>query len=204
MKRHHSVTVILSFVVALLILPTTALAGNTSKFKGQIVDAYFNSFEGCIQTTVIVFANEDTAKQGGFESGVNLYIGQYDTCAGGAPLVDASGVASLDDAAFQADAKLTSATLNTTLDVFDNVSNAPITVDVNLIWTGVGDIGSGKSNSHYDAPGCKYHFTSNGTFRSAQASGSVSYGGTTITLANPVNATLQSAKNGSLIGGCGV
>jgi hypothetical protein len=204
MKRHHYIPVVLSFVIALLILPSTALAAKTSKFKGQSADVYFNSFEGCIQTTVIVFANEDTAKQGGYESGVSFYLGQYDTCAGGVPLVELSGFAPLDDAAFQGDPKLNAATLDTTLEVFDYVTQAPTTVNITINWIGIGAIGSGKSNAHFNAPGCKYHITSNGTFRSAQPSGTVSYGETTLTLTQFESASLQSVKNGSLIVGCGL
>ncbi len=70
MRKHHYVTVVLSFVIALLILPTTALAATTVKFKGNTADAYFYklSSDGCIHTNVGVFVTEDIAKQGGAQS----------------------------------------------------------------------------------------------------------------------------------------
>jgi hypothetical protein len=207
MKKHHLFTVVLSFVLALAVLPAAVQAADSFRFKGQSADASFFHADGCIQTFVGVFASEGVFHSppgpGDGQSGTNLFIDQFDTCAG-TPILSAFGSAILDDAAFQPDQKLGSATLNAAIEVFDGVSGATFTANVNLNWTGVGNISRGKSHFHSQSPGCKINSKFNGTFRQAQAVGTVTIEATNFTPDASQFAGLQSVKTGDVISGCGI
>jgi hypothetical protein len=72
-------------------------------------------------------------------------------------------------------------------------------VDVNVNWTGSGDIVKNKYHDHLKEPGFKLnaHFTS--TARNATAAGTVSDGTTNFTPQPTVSAEMGSTKRGEVV-----
>jgi hypothetical protein len=209
-KFWHRIATIIGITFGLIVLAAPAEAGDTYRFKGNSADAYFYSTDpsGCIFTNVYVFASDDASishdppgPPNSFSGSVaSVYIYQYDSCNDYISLMDASCYASLADPDFQVIGRdLDSATLNTTLDCFDYVSGSSFDVSVALVWTGTGNPVVQRSNSHFWTPGYVVNSHSTGTFRSAEASGSVSDGITNFT-PNPASyASIQNAKSGQAV-----
>jgi hypothetical protein len=124
-------------------------------------------------------------------------IFQFDNCTG-ATLLAAFGQATLTDQAFQVNRELTSATLNATLQVTDVVAGSTSNVDVDLTWTGTGQLTRESDRFHLRAPGSIFQSRLNGTFRGAQASGSVSLGGVNLATQLSIFAQIASVKSGSV------
>ena len=208
-------TTIKLLVVTVLVLATfsqgiTARAGGgggTFRFKGQSANAHFSSVDpsGCIYTDVFVYASEQIiATQPGPgtpSSGASLSILQFDACTG-TQLIGADGFASLTGPDFQVSKKLNSATLNTTVNVFDYLTGTSYDVSIALTWTGISPLGRQTSEFHYQFAGCHQNYHNNGTFRFAQASGSVSDGVTDFAASPSADASISSAKSGSVSTGC--
>ena len=162
---------------------TAASAAARQKYWN--VSTFISSFDpsGCISTTVSVFAYEQVIlgqpSPGSRESAVHLLIRQFDTCEG-ITLLDAEAFPSLADSDLQISGNLASATLNTTVNVYDSVSNSYFDVLIDLTWTGTGSL------LHYHrhfkdiwpGAGCKALEHSNEALRYAEASGTVSDGTT--------------------------
>jgi hypothetical protein len=185
-------------------LPTPVRAGDTFNLRGPSAFAGFFSPDpsGCVFTDVFVFANDRRLHDPPgppttfSEAFVNIF--QFDNCTG-TELISAFGSAQLADPAFQITPQLTSATLNTTIEVFDFVSGSTFNVDVALTWTGTGGLIRQSQRSHFRAPGFIQHSRFTGSFRDAQASGSVSLGGTNLTPEPSFFAQLASIKEGSVV-----
>lgn len=75
------------------------------------------------------------------------------------------------------------------VNVFDSVSQSDLDIFIDLAWTGFGPTSRQTNHSHFNSHGCKMKFRSNGLFRSAEASGSVSDGSTNYTPDAAVGAT---------------
>src|SRR5262249_32672552 len=133
---------IVAFALVVLILPATVLAGDSFNFRGPTADASFSSTSGCLLTDVFVFANDgrlhDPPGPGTPSSVAEVNIFQFDSCSG-IQLMAAFGQASLAAADFQVARGLNSATLNTTVQVFDFISGNTVNVDLALNWTATGD-----------------------------------------------------------------
>jgi len=207
MKKKLLIAVILALYIAAFILPTSASAGDNFKFSGNSVDAFFETFDesGCVGTFVFVFANKGKFQSppgpGSTSGFAEIFIDQFDFCSE-TSLLSASGGISLDNGAFQIDRSLTSASLNTTIRVFDFISGTEFDVNIDLAWVGVGDLSRSTFHSHFKSPGCAINERFRGSFRSAQASGTVFDGGTNFT-PNPTDAAgLFSTSNGTLFIGC--
>jgi hypothetical protein len=162
---------------------TAASAETRQKYWN--VSTFIFSFDpsGCISTTVSVFAYEQVIlgqpSPGSPESAVHLLIRQFDTC-GGETLLDAEAFSSLADSDLRISGNLGSATLNTTVNVYDSVSNSYFDVLIDLTWTGTGSLL--HYNRHFKdiwpGAGCKELEHSNEALRYAEASGTVSDGTT--------------------------
>lgn len=192
------------FCVALA-LPSRSVAapGQTFHFRfmGLTADTFFDNFEGCVETSAEVEPMNGRIKTagGGPEATSSVFVGifQFDNCSG-AVLLSAFGSADLPAGAFQIDKKLTSATLSTSLDVFDFVSSTSFPVDVTMSWTAVGPPTMSMSHSVFKAPGLLSISTFHGTSRAATASGSVTALGTNFSPNPAVFADLNSVKEGDL------
>ena len=165
---------------------TTASAGGMFKFRGQVADAFFTSFDpsGCIETGVAVFPGEGVSGSppgpGGLGSGVEMFISVFDHC-NATQLLAADGFTELPGSEFQVFRQLKSAVLSAEVPLFDFVSGTPFNVFVVLSWTGNGPLTRESGNFHFNSPGCKFHNRFRGTFRSAEVSGVVSDGVTNFT-----------------------
>jgi hypothetical protein len=196
MKTTIKLLAILALMLVTLGQHTPASAAYTENDKWRWTTAYavFESVDpsGCIHTEVYVYAEETWSE-------VGLSISQYDTCIGTYLLI-ASGYAELADSDFRISANLDSATLKTTVDVEDYVSDSSFDVFVDLTWTGTSALGHGTSNYQGHGPGC--HEISHDQMRSraAQASGTVSDGETNFTLEPSEYGVIYSEKFADIYG----
>lgn len=208
MKKRLLVALILALFAATSFLPRSASAGDNFKFSGNSADAFFSMTDnsGCVVTFVGVFANQGKFQSppgpGSTSSFADMFIDQFDFCTE-TSLLSAFGSISLDNGAFEIDRSLTSATLNATIPVFDFISGTEFNVSVDLVWTGIGELSRGTFHSHFKSPGCIINERFNGSFRSGEASGTVSDGVTNFTPNPSEFANLSSTKSGSLFIGCG-
>ena len=212
MKSIVKVFAVIALMAATLSYSSNASAGggggSPSKFKGLGASAFFSSVDesGCIFTQTSVFANEQTVRtQSGPASPssfVFIFISQFDSCTG-TQLLAADGSALLAAQDLEVSKKLESATLNTTVNMFESVSGGTFDVNVSLTWAGVSSIGHEMSQFHYRFEGCQQKSQNNGTFRLAQVSGSVSDGVTEYVQSSFVDARVFSSKGGTIIHGCG-
>jgi len=203
MKTTIKLMVVLALALATFSQHTIASAGDNFKFSGRFADAFFYSTDGvCVETFVSVFANKGKFQSppgpGSTSTFASVWVGQFDSCTG----IGFSGYGDTfpGDGAFQIDRSLTSAALNVTIPVFDGVSW--FDADVNLVWTGTGELSRGTFHSHSKSPGCVINQRWSGSSRPAQASGTVSIEGTNFTPDSSVGATLGSTKSGDLFIGC--
>jgi hypothetical protein len=179
-----------------------AAAANTfhSTFRGSQVTAYFFSVDpsGCIVTDAYVSAVDGRIKTEGSptaDSTAWVGVSMYDSCTG-TLLSSASGSAVLASDALQIDPKLESATLNASIEAFDWLSGSPITLDVELTWTGSGEVTSSKYHQQYTSPGYRVHSRGDGSFRAASAVGSISNGSVEFASAPSLYGDLSSVKSG--------
>ncbi len=205
-KVARLLAVVFMLVLVALILPrnTQATGADTFQisFKGQSANASFFSTDasGCVGTFVSIFANDGSFKETGMpktvESGASIFIDQFDSCTQTSILFGV-GIVTLAADEFQIDKKLDSAMLNTTIEVFDFVSNTSIPIDITLNWTGIG--GSFRSKGHFQAmtPGFKVNSHFDGTQRNAEASATVTDGTTNFT-PEPAFADLASNNTGEV------
>jgi hypothetical protein len=193
---------IVALALMVLSLPATVLAGDSVNFRGPTADASFSSSSGCAITDVFVFANtgrlHDPPGSGTPSSVAGVNIFQFDSCSG-TQLMAAFGEASLAAEDFQVAKGLNSATLNATIQVFDFISANTFNVDLAIDWTATGDSVNVKDHFHFRAPGHVENFRFSGTFRPAQAAGTVSDRVTDFTPAPTSFAEIGSVKEGSVI-----
>ncbi|HLE16220.1 MAG TPA: hypothetical protein VI776_15840 [Anaerolineales bacterium] len=202
--------IILSLVVTLMLVaairPAPAQAGDIFKFSGLNANAFFFSQEGdCVATFVGVFANDGKFQSppGSPGEGIfaDVFIDRFDFCTE-TSLLSAFGSTMLDNSAFSINQHLSSASLNTSIEVFDFVTETSFAVDVNVNWTGTGDLIRQSSSFKSITPNCKFMDSFRGTFRGAEASGVVSDGITNFTPEPTSDASLSNTRSGTLVVGC--
>ena len=190
MKSIFKLCTVLALAAATFSQHTTALAGDifVLQSRGKLTSSFFSSLDpsGCIATDVSalggdLFSHQIPGPPDPF-SAAFVVISQYNFCTE-TQLLDAGGFAlSLGDGDFQARNDLTSATLTTTVNVYDSVSDSFFDVFVDLAWTGTGPLDRFHGKGHYqDPPGCITYEHFNSTSRSTEVSGSVSDGTTNFT-----------------------
>lgn len=184
--------------------PSTAAAASVFHSQGRTAFAFFSSSDGCIRTDVFVFVTESAFQipSGESDSGLGALVSivQFD-CTGGLPL-NAFVFASLEDQDFEISNHLKSATLKTTVTLFDFVSNTSFDVSVDMTWTGVGPRTNQRAIFHSETDGCRINGWLKGASRLAEASGTVSYGATNFTPETSTQAQLTAAKDGSVFINC--
>jgi hypothetical protein len=182
-------------------LPNTGRAADTFNVRGPSAFAEFSRTEGCITTVVFVFGTEvkfhDPPGPPTPVSFAEVGLLQFDDCTG-ATLQAAFGDATLTDEAFQVNRELSSATLNATVQVTDEITGSTSTVEVDLTWTGTGELVRETERFHSHAPGVNFQSRFNGRFRDAEASGSVSLGGVNLAQQPSEFAQLASVKQGEV------
>jgi hypothetical protein len=183
MKNRLLVTVLLAVALVGLVLPGTAeaAAADVLHLNGGSAEAFFSSTDpsGCIRTFVFLAANDENRQSppdpGTASSHGGVTINQFDNCTG-TLLLGATGLAELADPDFQVNEPLTSATLNTTIGVFDFVSSSSFNVDVGMTWTGTSNVNRENVNGHFELPGLIVNSHFSGAHRLAEASGFVTNG----------------------------
>jgi hypothetical protein len=161
-----------------------AQASETSRstFQGANAYAVFDSTSGCTDTSVFVEGVDGRSHTGPgqpeVQSFVYMSVVQYDTCTQ-AYLLIGSGYAVLVPDAFQMTQR--TATLATTIEMYDYVSGNTFSVNVNVAWTGAGDTSMGTSNYTYRDQVFTTVYHSVGTSQTASAAGTVISNGTNFT-----------------------
>jgi hypothetical protein len=209
MKTTIRLLTTLALALAVFGQHTTASAGggtNNGHFKDLGADAYFQGTDPsrCIVTEVLLFASQHYFQSppgpGISEPFVSLDIFQIDVCTG-TQLFQASGgtTTSID---LQVDKKMDWVTLSAVVPVFEGVSQTFMDMHVELAWTAVGPRTHQNHHEHFKSPGCHMMFRSNGVFRSAEASGSISNGITNYAPETALVADIFSTKSGNVFVGC--
>jgi hypothetical protein len=181
MKNRLLVTALLAVALVGLVLPGTAEAADVLLLNGGSAEAFFSSTDpsGCISTFVFLVANDENPQSppdpGSASSHAAVTISQRNECTD-TVLLGATGLAELADPDFQVLGPLTSATLDTTIEVFDFVSSSSFNVDVAMTWTGTGDVNRENITDHFELPGLIVNSHFNGAHRLADASGFVTNG----------------------------
>jgi hypothetical protein len=161
---------------------TRALATTTSRFqiKEVAAEASFASFDPatCVETDVYVFGTPPTRKEVPVQAFTFVNVFQSDLCTNELLRGIFGGTV---DASFQADAKLTGASLQATIGGTDFISEVEVQVEVDIAWTGTGELVSQTSRSRVKEPGFLVSQWFKGTSRYAAASGTVSVEGQNLT-----------------------
>lgn len=169
-----------------------ALAVEKIRFqsKGSSAGASFTSTDptGCIESSVFVFGGESLSKVGsGSPSsdgpGTFVQIVQENSCTGTLSFLDGGGPAEL----FQANRRLTEAILQATITVTDEETGEEFPVQIDLTWTGTGDLLRQASHNKFQLPGLVEIQSSTNRVREASATGSILLDGVDIAPDSPFN-----------------
>lgn len=209
MKTTIKLLAVLALLAAAFGQHTTVSAGGggSFNFRGPSALASFSSVDpsGCISTSVFVIASDavlqDTPGQPTEATFASVSVFQYDACTG-ISLLDASGSTSLAEPDFLVGTKLKSATLNTTVRLFDYLSGESFDVSISLNWSASGPLTSQISTSHFHSSACIINTRSVGTLRSAVVSGNISNGRTNFTPEASYDASIWMVRSGNVVIGC--
>jgi hypothetical protein len=183
---------------------TVRAATTTYTFQGNTALASFSSYDptGCISTNVYILVSEGRIRSSldgnSASAGADISISQYDYCASQERISASTYAAPLALSDFQVATGLSSASLHTTIGVFDYVTNAPLTVQVALNWMSNSDVSRTLSHFHSGSPSFVVNSHFQGLSRSSIASGTISLGATNLTPSATDAALLTSARNGEV------
>ena len=192
----------LSAAVLTVLLAVRAASGGTvevQNFRGPTVDAFFASTDpsGCIGTDVLLSASGNLQGHSTAGSEATVIVDRFDTC-NGTELLTAFGSVELGEGDLVETRRLTSAALTTNVEVLDLVSGTPLTLAIDLHWSGSGDLLTGTSHSHERVGPFIFNSRFSGSFREAEASGSVSDGTTNLTPEPSLFADISFANAGQV------
>jgi len=204
MKRLLCAGVIAVGVLA-AVLPAGATAADAIQYRysANTATAWFDSWDslGCVETRAFVWAWDGTTKLDGArptsDRGVSVTVDKFDFCTN-TVIVEARGDSPLPSDEFVIGKQLDAATLHTTVDVYDWVSDFTFPVEVNLSWSGSGDLEEGFSHSVYHTSSYSIVTNDRGAFRNADATGTVSDGSTDYAVGPPVLSQLASTRHGEM------
>ena len=203
LRRILVVFVVLGLALSFWTVPAAAQPEiHRFRFRGLSASAAFSSIDDteCILTDVFVSATNGNVKVDGQPDETTegfIDISQFDTCTG-EQLLAASGFSLLPPDEFVIDQELNQAALDTTFVVDDFVSGATFRVDVSISWSGAGDISTQRSVFYFKSPGVRIFSHVKGTFRDAEAIGTVTGLDTNFTPEPAVFAELANVTNGEL------
>jgi hypothetical protein len=209
MKTIIRLLTVMILTLAMLGQASHAQAGGglAFKFKGQSAVASFFEVSGCIYTDVLVIASEakvqDVPGTPANVSFVSVTISQYDSCTDTSILYAYGSTSPLPKSAFQISKALNTGRLDTTVNVFDEVSEQTFDAHIDLAWIATGPLNREKFTTHVKTPGCVTNSHYLGKSRPAEAVGSVSDGVTNYTPGTSIQGTsLSSTKSGTVTIGC--
>lgn len=154
-------------------------SGPACSFKGNSAFTNFNgvSDDGCIYTQAQVAVFESLTHPGNTSTQtVFIYYSKWDAC-NGVPLVEAFNAdpntgASTFNGSIQFGTNLSTATVNGTALMYDQVTGAPLfTTTINLTLKAYGPSTKSSDSQHFHAPGYVMNSHFSGTSRSAEVSG---------------------------------
>jgi len=175
-------------LMGLLVFPVQSQAAVGKYFvKGDSASAFFFEESGCLSTYVSV-GGYDLMEKSHWTPGPSdrfsgaggmVFIGQFDACSN-VSLVEAtcSNATPLADGELNVMRRLEAATLRTTLECFDWLGGPAFSVYADITWVAVGDPEPQTSNMHSRSPGLITHSRVKGTFREAEAYGTITFGTT--------------------------
>jgi hypothetical protein len=177
------------------------------KFKGLSANTSFDSFDtsGCILSSLDVFTTEGMV---GFspgkkapQSSTAIFLSQYDLCTD-TLLLAAEGVTDLAEPDLQISPRLDSATLNTTVTMFDTLTGNTFDLSVDLSWVGVGPSSRQHSSFRFGDKDCRVISRFKGTVLVAEVSGTVTDGVTNFTPQSSFYGELISSHSREMSIGC--
>ena len=212
--RTSAVAASLFFAAGVLLLvlsaPAQAVALELHHAKPKSADADFETTSGCIDTGVFVAAEDllVATDQGGGEKQVrvpkdhasDLFLGlfRFNHCTNTDVTTAFESAIPIPDADFQIADDLSAASLNTTVTVHDDVTNADLSVALDVDWTATGPVTREGGLQLKDTfPGQNpfvIRIGDTGTRRDAQAVGSVTVGAENLTPDPSVEASLFSGE----------
>ena len=134
--------------------------------KHQIAMASWSMVDGDVTTEVFISACMQHAT-------LSIYIIQWIPEAPYLiPILDANG--EIPDTVFSIDKKLTAATLDGTITVFDWLSMGNITITINIEWTSIGSMSKSSNNWNFKSEDFFESGHSRDTYREAVAVGTIS------------------------------
>lgn len=191
---------ILGAALAVVGLGLPAMAGTTEnyQFRGKSASAYFYQYDECNSTSVSVWASEMVSKSapGAPTDQTEAFVsyGTWNWCTGQYSYGYGSGT----NVTFQPGNSLSGASLTGTFTLYDYPTGSSKTASVNLTWTGTGT--TNRENSHYTSHWMggisKYRY--NGSYRTADVSGSVTVDGKNVTSGLTSEGYLNSSNSGSM------
>lgn len=189
---------------------TNVAAAEVIRNRALSAFAYSSGMDptGCISTEWFVQGIDQIYKNppgpGESTSTVYLQIIQYDYCAGPTPVNTVSITASVpvDEEAVVVDKKLGWATIDTTISVYNYATQSYIAVDLDLTWSATGPATLERNEYKENTPHCHWMMRSKGLTSRATISGTISYGGATLTVNPSIFAAITSTKSGELTVGC--
>ncbi|HSK78904.1 MAG TPA: hypothetical protein VLQ45_20790 [Thermoanaerobaculia bacterium] len=196
---------LLIILLTVLGSPAIAFAADVFHFKGETAEASFYTSDAtnCIVTSMYLYANNGRSQdppgrpQPSSYGYVSIY--RYDICNGYQTLFSGYGYSIPLQGSFDVRPTLDQAALSTTIQVYDYVSASYHNVSIDVAWIGGESSSQGRSVSRSEGPGYRYMSRSTGTYRSAQAAGTISMGTGNLTNGQPAYyASLNSSKSGTV------
>jgi hypothetical protein len=189
-------------LLVILSLPLAVSAAKIYRFSEKVAFADFiNRVDECTTThaTVagtrqIVNKTEETVASG--------YFTNYNACTGAYSEGTGYTVVS-DPTAFTLDKQLKSARLAATVPMYDiNTGYLVGDMHIDLTWTGTGELSRDPIKRTDESGKCKVKFSSKGTSRLADVSGSITVGTTEYALGQDVYSVLVQSKNSEMYINC--
>lgn len=180
----------LAATLALGFVSAAASAENRHyQVRGNMANVTITESTGCISTSVFVAFYDQRFQQppgAGQQSGaLDVYVSQHDNCQN-VSLFNGEGSASLPVQDFSfAPGLLKAASLTTSVEIHDRSTQAPVSVSIDLGWTGVGEAVHGTSRFQMYYPQYKYMSHTVASFREAEVTGTVLVGSTSLAASGP-------------------
>jgi hypothetical protein len=183
----------------------TATTQSRTQVRQLAASAFFQGFgpTGCVINVVSVTGAEETRKVSAGKPTTGplaiVSLHQIDFCGGGeTETVVHDILAQTNEGTFQAGPKLTEASLKATLTGTDFVTGAEVTVEVDVTWTGTGELRFESQNNLFRLGSLLLHFNFKGTFRDATATGTVSLAGENFTRGPALFADIERVRSGQM------
>lgn len=206
MKVTIRLFILLALALAVFGQSQAATAAEVVRTSGLSAMTYFSGTDstGCIYTSVFVQGIHRLYKNppgpGGATSIVYLVIHQQDYCTGQSVYIYKD--VPVDQGELSIDKKLGWTTLNTTITAFNVITQSNVDIALDLTWTATGPLVVDKIDYKDNTPHCHWMMRSKGPSRQAEASGTITYAGSTINVDSSWNALIWSFKAGELTVGC--